>query len=239
MHQLNAECQRAFGKPEHTVNESEMLETFYSKEELEQSPELRIYYEVAKEDEAAAELARLMFALEEYASPEALAKYSLLSEDITGAIKAGYLSVRFTPAEFITWAKGNSIVLPEELKRAIRERNKIYDLRARHDELLKQNERQSNECDALRRENEELRAKLEESEKQDKLNPRVKKTLMRIVIAMATSKPYFYKSERDRSAATKMIWHALDKCKLTMDEDTILKWLRRAAKELPAKVTAD
>src|SRR5690242_8938458 len=89
-----------FGKPEHAISEAEVIEKFYSEEELDKSSELRIRYETAKREIVEAELATLLYVLEEYLSPEAAAKFYPLREQIDEAIKAGTLSENFTPAEF-------------------------------------------------------------------------------------------------------------------------------------------
>jgi hypothetical protein len=112
--------------------------------------------------------------LRDYAFSSAAAEYIQFEERISRAIDTGKLNERIAPTEFVTWAKGNGIPVPEELARAIEARNKIPDVKA----PLELNE-------ALKREVDQPRRAREMNGKLDAFGLRERKSLLLIIGAMA------------------------------------------------------
>jgi hypothetical protein len=210
-----------FGKPEHDVVEAEILEKFYSEEELAHSPELRARYESAKEDRAVAELVKLLYVLPAFA---AAAKCTPITDQITRAIDAGELSESFTTAEYIVWARRNGIGVPKEIKRAFEGLNQLREWGARCDLLIR-------ERDASRRECDELRAKLETKKREDEINPKSLTTLLRIIYGLAFLK--FGHDHRRNKSAAQQISDALRTKGIQIHRDTIFDWLQAAIEKLP------
>ena len=104
---------------------------------------------------------------EEERSPELRARCEFLQQDEAVAESAAY----------VAWAKDNGVPVREEVVRALAHCHK----------LLKRNEQLAKECDRLRREREEFRARLKE---QSSLLPLEEKSLLRILGAIITGPPY-------------------------------------------------
>ena len=206
------------GKPEHTFSEADVLETFYSEEDLAQ-PALRMRYESAKEDRTVAELVRLIYVLPAFA---AAAKCVRLTDQMTRAINSDELSKSFSPAEFIIWARANGIAWPEQLKRAFQELDEIPNLRA--------------ERDALRRECDKLRAALKESEKKN--NPKWRTKTLQMLYGIAQCK-YGHDHRRAKSSAPPLISEDLRRVGIRIDPDTIRERLHEAIEELPENWDSD
>ena len=109
------------------------------------------------------------------------------------------------------------------LIRAVRVRSEIPDWKAQY-------EAASNERDALKRELEELRST---QEKKKDLSTRERSTVKRLIIGMAI-KGYGYNPKADRNSATKEIANDLEYLGIFLDVDTVRKWLKESAEELPS-----
>ena len=93
-----------------------------------------------------------------------------------------------------------------------------------------QYEAASNERDALKRELEELRST---QEKKQDLSTRERSTVKRLIIGMAI-RGYKYDPKADRNLATKEIADDLELLGISLDVDTVRKWLKESTEELPS-----
>ena len=115
--------------------------------------------------------------LRKWTVTDAAAEYIQLQDRIERAIEVRKLGEKIVPAAYVIWATNNNIALPDELTRAVKARSEIPDWRAQY-------EAASKECDALKRELEELRST---HEKKNDLSTRERSTVKRLIIGMATN----------------------------------------------------
>jgi hypothetical protein len=169
------------------------------------------------------------------------------------------LHLRVSPGSFLAWAKRNDIEYPAELGTQVVARgHQIADWKSRYDELHAQfndlkvqheayvagvqalHDGNRNKIDALAAERESLRvrvAQLERALGQGQVNEkplvtRVRDSLLKLIIGMAV-KGYGYDPKAKRSDKITDIAGDLDSLGLSLDGDTIRKWLREAADLLP------
>ena len=154
---------------------------------------------------------------------DAAAEYIQLQDRIERAIEVRKLGEKIVPAAYVIWATNSNIPLPNELMRAVRVRSEIPDWKAQY-------EAASNECDALKRELEELRST---QEKKKDLSTRERSTVKRLIIGLAIH-GYKYNPKADRNSATKEIADDLERSGIPLDVDTVRKWLKESAEELPS-----
>jgi len=178
-----------------------------------------LLFEICDESEAA---------LEHWAFADAAAEYIQLQDRITRAIDASKLGEKIIPVEYMLWAVNSGTTVPIELKQAIEARNEITDWKARYDDLFRQHEEAAGERDGLKRELEKMRLKA----RRDKIHPNERGSVKRLIIGMAVD-AYGYNPKDQRSKATPEIHKGLARFEVKVNEDTILKWLRESAEELP------
>jgi hypothetical protein len=154
---------------------------------------------------------------------DAAAEYIQLQDRIEKAIEVRKLGEKIVPAAYAMWATNNNISLPDELTRAVKARSEIPDWKAQY-------EAASHECDALKRELEELRST---QEKKQDLSTRERSTVKRLIIGMAI-RGYKYNPKADRNLATKEIADDLELLGISLDVDTVRKWLKESTEELPS-----
>ena len=169
--------------------------------------------------------------LRKWTFTDAAAEYIQLQDRIERAIDAGKLGERITPAGYIHWARDSGIPVPDELKQAVEARNEIPNWKARYDDLLKQFEAVSDERDGLRRELDQMRSTQDAKAGRDTITPRERTTVKRLIIGMAV-KGYRYNPKAGRNEATKDIADDLDRLGISLDVDTVRKWLQESAEEL-------
>jgi hypothetical protein len=160
--------------------------------------------------------------LRKWTFTDAAAEYLQLQDGIERAIEIHKLGEKIDPAAYVIWATNSNIPLPNELTRAIKARSEIPDWKAQY-------EAASKERDALKRELEELRST---QEKKNDISTRERSTVKRLIIGMAI-KGYAYNPKADRNSATKDIANDLEHSGIALDVDTVRKWLKESAEELP------
>lgn len=154
--------------------------------------------------------------------------------------EAGRFGEYVEPAAYLSWAKSNGFEYPSELARAVAARSgEIVDWRV-------QNERSAAEVARLKTRVAELEMDLTNNSRTDDkretmsasdarkdrpLSSKEEKSLLRLVLGMAMDK-YDYKPDGGNSAAPARIKDALWKHGIQIDQDTVLKWLRKAAEEV-------
>jgi DNA repair ATPase RecN len=161
--------------------------------------------------------------LRKWTFTDAAAEYIQLQDRIEKAIEVRKLGEKIVPAAYAMWATNNNISLPDELTRAVKARSEIPDWKAQY-------EAASHECDALKRELEELRST---QEKKQDLSTRERSTVKRLIIGMAI-RGYKYNPKADRNLATKEIADDLELLGISLDVDTVRKWLKESTEELPS-----
>jgi hypothetical protein len=164
--------------------------------------------------------------LREWAFADAAGEYMQLQDRIKRAIDAGKISERIVPARYVLWATDSNIPVPDELKQAVKARNEIVDWKGRHDDLLSQRDAIAAERDDLERQVSQMKAK----PRRDTLILKEPTILKRLIIGMAISK-YEYDPKASRSAAPQKIFDDLLRLGISVDVDTIRKWLRTSAEE--------
>lgn len=160
--------------------------------------------------------------------PTAAKRYVEVHDLALRAVETGELNDPTRPDLFIDWARRLEIAFPEELEALVRRR-------IRRDVVANEHIR----VDAVVAERAELAKRVEELEDQiaqlRNERPRATKerhSLLTLVIGMAVG-AYKYDPKKQRTDITAEIEGDLEMCGLHLDRDTILKWLREAAKLLP------
>ena len=197
--------------------------------------------------------------LEQYeeVSPFA-AKYAKVRNLATRAKNWKQLYDPVHPGIFLAWAKRNDIGFPEELeelvtkygqnigdwKTAYETLKEAFDtLKAQFDELADKTKQISAERDerisALVEERDSLLDQVAELRASGKpLNPKERESLLKLVIGMAI-KGYSYDPNMSRSPTAKKIADDLSEIGLSIDEDTVRKWLKEAAEIVPGDIELD
>ncbi len=178
-----------------------------------------------------------------------VAQYARVRDLVLRAARAQQLYDPVLPGFFLAWAKRTDIAYPAELEAQLVARGQqvadwksVYDeLKAHHDELATTSQKiladrdrmlaaLIQERDGLRRQIDELRQAAASRAKD--LSTRARETLLKLVIAMAIES-YGYDPQAERSNATSDIASDLDSLGLSLDPDTIRKWLNEASESLP------
>ena len=164
--------------------------------------------------------------LREWTFADAADEYIQLQDRIKRAIDARKIGEKIVPAKYVFWATDSNIPMPNELKQAVEARNEITDWKARYDDLFRQHEEVSAERDDLERQVSQMKAK----PRRDTLILKEPTILRRLIIGMAISM-YDYDPKASRSAAPQKIFDDLLRLGISVDVDTIRKWLRTSAEE--------
>jgi hypothetical protein len=196
-------------------------------------------------------------------------QYCKVADLVFRAAHCRQLSDPVQPGVFLAWAKRNDINYPAELEKQVVARGQevadcksLYDrvqtqyneLKAQHDAyaaemqaLLDSHKKQRDdlaaERNALRGRVEELEKSAERGQAREKLLlARERETALKLIIAMAI-RGYVYDPKAKRSDKVSEIVADVDSVGLSLDDDTVRKWLREAAELLPPeslnKQTAD
>ena len=167
--------------------------------------------------------------LREWTFLDAAEEYIQVQDRMKRAIDVGNLVEKIIPAKYVLWARDSGISVPDELKQAVEARNEITDWRARYDDLLRQRDAIAAERDGLKSELSQMKAKAG----RDTLILKEPTIVKRLIIGMAVTK-YSYDPKPLRSAVTQKISDDLTRLGISVDLDTIRKWLRDSAEELPS-----
>lgn len=163
--------------------------------------------------------------------------YCHLRERVLQAQNQSELHKHIIPAEYLAWANKHDIDLPGELERSVlvNERD-ITELQRKYDELQQKDRVQEIEIQKLRYEVDRLRAGATPTKPvtKEEIGPKEKASLLKMVIAMAMD-GYRYDPAKLRSDVPKEIAHAIEERGMSLDVDTVLKYLRMARDELPSQ----
>jgi hypothetical protein len=164
------------------------------------------------------------------------------------------------PGIFLAWCKRTDNPFPAELETAVTARGvQVADWRTRHDEAVAAAEKEGREWaefvtkqqadwSGIVKERDELIARLEtrigelegqpskpqEGRFEKSLGTRERESLLKLVIGLAIG-GYGYDPKAARSDKTAEIAGDLAEQGIALDEDTVRKWLRLAAKQLPKR----
>jgi hypothetical protein len=130
---------------------------------------------------------------------------------ISRAVDTSELMRQFSPPEFVAWADGKNLKLPKKLQEAVARVRGVNKIPC--------------EVDELRRQLEECKAACKDT------HPRELQSLLRILAGMAAGR-YNFNPKADRTSATKAIVDDIERLGLSIDKDTVLKYLRRAFNDL-------
>jgi regulator of replication initiation timing len=161
--------------------------------------------------------------------------YTTLRELVLEAQHEKQLHEQIDPIEYFAWANKHGIDYPRELERSVlaNERD-ITELQRKYDELQQKNRVLEIENQKLRYEVDRLRTAATPAQPviKEEIGPKEKASLLKMVIAMAMD-CYCYDPGKARSDAPKLIAQAIKDREMSLDVDTVLKYLRMAADELP------
>lgn len=156
------------------------------------------------------------------------------------------------PGIFLAWAKRNDISYPEELEELVTKYGQnIGDWKTAYDNLKEAFDTLKAQRDELMDETKQILAKRDEKtaslvEERDSLlnqvtelsasgkplNPKERESVFKLIIGMAV-KGYSYDPKMARSPTAKEIADDFAEIGLSIDEDTVRKWLKKAAEILP------
>ena len=157
------------------------------------------------------------------------------------------------PGVFLGWAKRNEIAYPTELEARVVERgNHVGDWKSAFDDMKALHMRESatsqaliEEKDAAIRELGEQRdtlvARLAEAEKPsraDTVGGKERESVLKLILGMAMG-GYAYDPKAQRNTATRDITDDLDRLGLSLDPDTVRKWLKEGLDLLPPQPEED
>ncbi len=172
--------------------------------EVQRARLINMYFEKSEDVLTEADVIEKMYSKEELAQNLALqTRYECLKRDEALAVATTY----------IARARDNGIPVPEELVR----------LHTHCEEILKQNEQLTKECDRLRRQRDRA--------KRTSLLPIEQRTILRILGVITANHPYNF-DLKPKNTATKMICDMAARMGLIIDEGSALRWLRQAAMEV-------
>jgi hypothetical protein len=145
---------------------------------------------------------------------------------VSRAVEAGLLKPLFSPCDFVNWADGIAIPLPNEFRNAVATIGALF-------------KRSENETAELRLQLVRLKEELEQCKTANKeAHPRERRSLQILVAGMAAGR-YRFDPGAVRSSATAAIVGDVERLGLTIDKDTVLTHVRRAYHDLDIASTPD
>ena len=136
---------------------------------------------------------------------------------------------RLPPLEWVEWLKKNKINFPATLEKAVYERwGKLDDLDGKYQALIIENEKLLNLCN-------ELKKQQINEENEEKLNPKIKNSLHKLVLVMAIEK-YRHDPKAEKNTSTTNIRSAVEQYGLDIDDNTIRARLDEAYNGLKSKI---
>lgn len=152
-------------------------------------------------------------------------QFSRRREMVERAAVARDLSFPVRPADFVQWARTHDIELPAALDGALPSADPAVDWKAAHAAEVEQH-------NVTRADLERLKAEAERISADKGLSQRERSTCMKLIIGMAVKK-YRHDAATTRSSTATNIANDLHELGIDIDVDTVRKWLREAAGELP------
>lgn len=182
-------------------------------------------------------------------------KFRKILQLVSRAQEAGFLSNPVSPPDFMAWAKQNEIPMPPELSRLVmlrsdhwidwkaeaHKRHAAAEIAAEGFEHYKLRAVKA-EQHAVQLESELENYRANQSKSRTAagtvISPRSFSTVLKLVGGMAIA-IYNYKPEEPRSDAVRQIQNDLDLKGISMDADTIRKWIREGVKLIHASEIGD
>ncbi|MCD8498105.1 MAG: hypothetical protein LRZ85_08545 [Alphaproteobacteria bacterium] len=157
--------------------------------------------------------------------------YRKLHEVAGRAVSVGELTDPVKPADFIAWAERNNVPIPARMKEILASRAPVTsapDWRKLYEEL---SEKSKTSIEDLQAQVDALAAALEESQA-DKLESRERTTIHKILLG-AIIKGYGYDPNAKKSPAIPDLVHDIELLGLSVDQDTVRRWIKNALPFLP------
>jgi len=163
-----------------------------------------------------------------------LAEYINLYELAQRAIKWNKLFDPMLPMYFISWVEENDIAFPDELvaKAALRNKNWCDWRKMYEEQLEKRNAGVDNFNQILSQKNNIIETLQNQKPDEKSLQTKERESLLKMIIGMAVS-GYCYDPTATRSSTPKEIVDDLDLRGISIDVDTVRKWLKEASELLP------
>lgn len=152
-------------------------------------------------------------------------QFSRRREMVERAAVARDLSFPIRPLDFVQWARAHDIGLPPALDAALPSADPAEDWEAAHAAETEQH-------NTTRAELERLKAEIERISADKALSQRERSSCLKLIIGMAVKK-YRYDPAAARGPAPSNIMNDLHQLGIDIDVDTVRKWLKEAAEELP------
>lgn len=161
-------------------------------------------------------------------------EYNRTHELAARAVKWRKLFDPVMPRLYVNWAHDNDISLPDKLVAKVEARSEtLIDWQARYDEVLARNNQNVDKANKLLDAANARIAELEESAGVAKpLHTKERESLLKLVAGMAIG-GYGYDPGAARSTTTGEIADDLAKAGVSLDVDTVRKWLSAASELLP------
>jgi hypothetical protein len=166
-------------------------------------------------------------------------EYDKICDLANRAVKAKQLHALSTPGAFLVWASRHKIEYPDELERQVLlHGHKMVDWQSSYENLKKRYADIEKEVTVLNQRRDALLRRVSELEEQlqqsgsKQLATRERDSVMKLIIGMAI-RGYSYDPEVARNEAIGRICSDLALLGLSLDPDTVRKWLREAAELLP------
>lgn len=147
------------------------------------------------------------------------------------------------PSDFVKWANSKHLSIPSKLISAVQKTKPItgFTIREQNPNAIVFKEKteaekwlhESNmsELNALRFRYQEDRVKIRKKRAEENINPKSRTSLLKIVIGVAVDK-YRYDSKANVTYTASQIQSSVERAGLTIDDDTVRRWLREAAELL-------
>ncbi len=144
------------------------------------------------------------------------------------------------PPLFIRWTKENDIKFPEELeKMVVARQGNYYDWKKMYEDLLEKNNNNVKIANELIAEKDKKILELETNKKTEKpLHSKEKETLLKMIVGMAID-GYGFDPAANRSPVPKEISDILAEKGMSLDADTVRRWLKEGAEILPRSIDKD
>lgn len=146
----------------------------------------------------------------------------------------GQLQEKFTPTEYVIWAREVEVALPPELESLSTRK----DWRQQCESLEAELARKERELIETQKEFARLTQRIRELEAEStddhalaELRPKERSSLLKIIYGVAVDK-FDYDPNKGKSSAPKLISDACQRTGVHIDDETVRKWLRIAAEEM-------
>lgn len=170
-----------------------------------------------------------------YLSPF-VSKYHDLREIVGRAVLAKVLTNPVKPEVFVAWAEKNGIPLPEKLTEIVKNRGQeTPDWQTRYDDLTAKTSKTISEQEVSIF---QLTQQLEKALAEKPLQTRERNTAYKLIVGMAAAW-YGYDPKIKKSTTVSEITSDLQRVGISVDEETLRRWLQNGSEFLPENTEKD